>query len=70
MTMLIRFFDGRSEEAILLSSRGKTLRVAMKNSDDSTEFRFDRGVWLSESNDPVRIEGFFPPGAGASSSVN
>jgi hypothetical protein len=60
MMMLIRFFDGRSQEAILLASSGQTLRVALRDSEDSTEFRFDRGVWLSENDDPVRIEGVWP----------
>lgn len=56
MLMLIRFYDGRSEEAILLANRGNTLRVAIRDCDDSAEFRYDSGVWLSENDVPVRIE--------------
>jgi hypothetical protein len=70
MMMLIRFSDGRSEQAILLANRGKTLRVALRNRDDSAELRFDRGTWLSESNDPVLIERLSPRGDKAGGRIN
>lgn len=65
--MRICFRDGRSEEAILLAARDNAVRVAIRDCDDSAEFRLHNGQWLSEANLPVHIEvwpesGFRHPG--------
>lgn len=68
--MLIRFSDGRSEQAILLSKSGKTMRIALRNRDDSAELRCHRGTWVCESNDPVLIEGISPCEDSAAAPIN
>lgn len=54
--MLIRHYDGRREEAMLLSVTGHAMRVAVSGRDDSTELRLYGGQWVTETNEPVEIE--------------
>jgi hypothetical protein len=54
--MIIRYHDGRTSEAILITRRADALRVAMKGADDIAEFRQINGVWVSEDCEPVTIE--------------
>lgn len=54
--MLIRHYDGRREEAILLSAAGNALRVAVPGRDDCAELRLYEGQWVTETNQAVEIE--------------
>ena len=58
--MLIRYSDGKILIAIVLALTGPVLRVALKDSDDVTEFRLVDGSWLSEDRGPVTFD--FPLG--------
>jgi len=69
--MLIRYSDGKTLVAVLLSLTGPVMRVALKNSDDVAEYRLTDGTWLSEDSHPVTFEfplgvfeaiGMMPPG--------
>ncbi len=56
MMMVIRYFDGRLEEVVLLGATGNALRVMAPDGDDAVEFSLHEGMWLSEANEPVEIE--------------
>jgi hypothetical protein len=54
--MTIRYANGRTLEAVLLSRTDNTLRVAAKNTDDVQVFSDINGTWVSEDCEPVRID--------------
>lgn len=54
--MTIRYADGRTREAVLLSRTDNTLRVATKNTDDVELFTDINGTWVSEDCEAVRID--------------
>ena len=54
--MLMRHYDGRREEAILLSVAGDSMRVALAGHDDCLELRLYDGQWVTETNEAVEIE--------------
>ncbi|MGA3097304.1 MAG: hypothetical protein ABSF25_12670 [Bryobacteraceae bacterium] len=54
--MTIRYADGRTSEAVILSRTENTMRVAIKGSDDVAEFVSVDGAWLSEDLGPVQVE--------------
>lgn len=54
--MIIRYADGRTHEAVLLSHTDNTLRVAAENTDDVLVFSDINGTWVSEDCEPVRID--------------
>jgi hypothetical protein len=54
--MTIRYADGRTHEAVLLSRTDNTLRVAAKDTDDVQVFTDIHGTWVSEDCEPVRID--------------
>jgi len=54
--MLIRYQNGDLFEGVILSLHGGILRVALKDSDDVTEFRLINGVWLAETCEPVTFD--------------
>lgn len=56
MLMLIRHYDGRRVEAILLSVAGLAMRVALPGRDDCAELRLYDGQWVTETNEAVDIE--------------
>lgn len=56
MIILIRYFDGRLQGAILLSITGDAMRVAIPGLGDATEFTLHKGQWFSDGGDPVEIE--------------
>ena len=56
MYMLIRYFDGRLREAILLSLSGQVMRVAIPGTDDAVEFTLRDGQWVSDENGTIEIE--------------
>jgi hypothetical protein len=54
--MIIRYADGTTVEAILVSRNGNTMRVVMRGSDDVAEFTGWNGTWVAEDCEPVTIE--------------
>ena len=54
--MIIRYEDGRTVEGILLSRSENRMRVALKGTDDVTEFTDIHGVWVASDCEPVQIE--------------
>ena len=53
--MTIYHRGGASQEATLLARHDDKIRVAIKGSDDASEFREVRGTWVSEDCEPVKI---------------
>jgi hypothetical protein len=51
--IVIRHSDGSTQEGILLSLQGDTIRIAGKGSDDVLEFRLIHNNWVSEDCDVV-----------------
>jgi hypothetical protein len=56
LLMLIRYRSGMMHEAVMLSLAGGTMRVALKDEGDVTEFRLVSDTWISESGDPVTFD--------------
>ncbi len=54
--MTIRYTDGRTYEAVLLSRSDDTLRIAVKNTEDVQLFNCINGTWVSEDCEPVHID--------------
>lgn len=54
--MLIRHYDGRREEAMLLSVAGNAMRVALPGRDDCAELRLYGEQWVTETNEAIEIE--------------
>lgn len=53
--MTIKYSDGRSVEAVLLSRTEHTIRVAIGGADDVMELSNVNGTWVSADCEPVRI---------------
>jgi hypothetical protein len=69
--MLIRYPSGEVLEGVMLSIQGAIMRVAIKGSDDVTEYQLLNGAWVSEDCEPVTFDfslsilaavGIVPPG--------
>jgi len=56
MAMVIRHWNGRVEEAILLSARRNVIRTAIRDREDVVEFRCAGGQWFAEGDLPVEID--------------
>lgn len=54
--MTIKYLDGRAVEAVVLSRKEATIRVAMEGADDVMEFSNIKGTWVSADCDPVQLE--------------
>jgi len=54
--MTINYSDGKSVEAVLLSRRENTMRVAVEGAEDITELSNIRGTWVSDECEPVSIQ--------------
>lgn len=54
--MTIKYSDGRTVEAVLLSRTETTLRVAIEGADDAMEVSDVNGTWVSTDCEPVSIE--------------
>ena len=69
--MLIRDANGHARPGVILALSGDVIRVALKDSDDVTEYRLVNQSWISEDYEPVTFEfplgvfeaiGIMPPG--------
>jgi hypothetical protein len=53
--MTITYADGRTVDALVLSSQGDVLRVAVAGHDDVRIFRQVDGIWRGEDRQPVQL---------------
>jgi hypothetical protein len=54
--MKIRYADGTSIEAVVLSQQGPFIRSAVQGCDDAVEFTAVNGTFFSEEGEPVQME--------------
>jgi hypothetical protein len=54
--MTIKYANGTKLEAVIVTRRENTIRVAVKGGDDLVEFTDVNGTWVSEDCEPVEIE--------------
>jgi len=54
--MTIRYTNGTTIEAVLLSHDGNALRAAAPDAEDVIEFTNVNGTWVSDDCEPVQIE--------------
>jgi hypothetical protein len=54
--MTIRYSNGYTVDAILLAREGNSMRVAIRDLDETVEFFEINGVWLSQNCEPVEVE--------------
>ena len=52
----IHYNDGRVLQAVVLAFGDRRVRVAVRDCDDSSEYRLVNQVWVSEDCEVVRIE--------------
>ena len=71
--ILVRNSRGARQPAVILALTGRTMRVALKGSDDVEEYRLANETWVSSQCEPVTFEfplgifeaiGMMPPAAG------
>jgi hypothetical protein len=55
-TMTIRYDNGQTFEAVLLSKKEDSMRVVLEGSDDVLELKQICGAWISETCEPVQVE--------------
>jgi len=55
MRITVTFPPGFEVEGFVLSLRGNSVRVAMRDWDDAAVFEFADGQWLAENGDPCRL---------------
>jgi hypothetical protein len=52
----IHYSNGRALQGIVLAFGDRLMRVAIKGSDDTVEFRLVNQVWVSEDCEVVKLE--------------
>ena len=58
--MIIRYSDGQTFEAVLLSSTETTMRLAPEGHDDIVELTHINDIWVSDECEPVQVDFCFP----------
>ena len=53
--MVIKYPNGKTREGFLLSRQEDSMRVAVENGEDVTEYVQIQGNWISENLEPVEI---------------
>ena len=53
--MTIRYANGQTIEAVLLSRAEKTMRVALQGSEDVVTLNDVNGTWVSDECEPVEV---------------
>jgi hypothetical protein len=61
MRLIIRYFDGTLQPAIVMAMSGARMRAFVPGCDDSVEFRLADGRWLAENGEVVEMQ-FGPAG--------
>ena len=54
--IFIHYSDGRVLQGVVLAFGDRIVRVAVKDSDDASEYRLINHVWVSEDCEVVRME--------------
>jgi hypothetical protein len=54
--MNIRFSNGTTRHAALLTRTQETLRIAMEGDEDVTGLRLVNGTWVTDDCEPVQVE--------------
>ena len=54
--MTIKYADGRTMEAVILSRDDKAIRAAVIGGDDAVLFTCVNGTWVSEDCEPVELQ--------------
>ena len=54
----IRYADGSVMDARILSLRGNTMRMAVRNCDDALKVTFSNGRWFSDDFQEIQFEFF------------
>ncbi len=71
--MIVRVANGTKRAAVILALTGRIMRVALKETDDVTEYKLVNQTWITEDCEPVTFEfplgvfeaiGIMPPGPG------
>jgi len=52
----VTYPDGTADEGVLMARYGNTVRVAIRDRDDISQFTCLDGTWLSEGRQPVQID--------------
>ena len=61
MRITVSYPPGFEVEGFVLSLRGNSMRVAVRDWDDAAVFEFAEGQWLSENGDACRMYTSGPP---------
>lgn len=54
--MRLKYPDGSSRDARILTLAGNVMRVALRDGDDAVELSLINGTWFSEERRPVTFE--------------
>lgn len=54
--MTIRYSNGQTFEAILLSQTENSMRIALQGYEDVIELKLINGTWITDECEPVQIE--------------
>ncbi|HEY2013630.1 MAG TPA: hypothetical protein VGH38_09030 [Bryobacteraceae bacterium] len=54
--MIITLLGGQKVAAVIYTSTGTTMRVAIEGAEDLVDFSYISGQWVSENCQPVEVE--------------
>ena len=60
MRLMIRYQDGRRDEAVLMAASQERMRIAAASQKDTVELTRGNEGWLTENGEPVDIEALIP----------
>ena len=60
MRLMIRFKDGRRDEAVLMAASQERMRIAAASQRDTIELKRGNEGWSTENGEPVEIEALIP----------
>src|SRR5262245_18880338 len=64
-TMTVRYIDGTTREAVLLSRTEDKIRLALKDREDIVELTRINGTWVTDDCEPVQVSFAWEGGASA-----
>jgi hypothetical protein len=56
MRITISYDSGVQLDGMVLSVEDISMRVALRNTEDVAEFRYERGRWYAESGLPIHVD--------------
>jgi hypothetical protein len=63
MHLILRYNNGRTADALLLTMTADVMRVILRLANDTVEFRRLDGHWCGDDGTQVTIEAMLPAGA-------